>query len=58
MYVKRVAGAAIAAALGMSGLTVGAGLANAAPLKPAPTCTNCGPSLAGPGHGPIADDPP
>ena len=49
MYVKRVAGAAFAAALGMSGLAVGAGVAGAAPLKPPPTYT---------GFGPIADAPP
>ena len=49
MYVKRVAGAAFAAALGMSGLAVGAGVADAAPMKPAPTYT---------GFGPIADAPP
>ena len=49
MYVKRVAGAAFAAALGMSGLAVGAGVSDAAPLKPAPTYT---------GFGPIADAPP
>ena len=58
MYVKRVAGAAFAAALGMSGLAAGAGVADAAPMKPAPTYTGFGPSLAGPGHGPIADAPP
>ena len=49
MYVKRVAGAAFAAALGMSGLTVGTGLADATPLKTDPACIHCGP---------IADDPP
>src|ERR1700722_13983768 len=49
MYVKRVAGAAFAAALGMSGLAVGAGVSDAAPLKPAPPYT---------GFGPIADAPP
>jgi len=62
MYVKRVAGAAFAAALGMSGLAVGAGVADAAPMNPPPTYTGFGPILAGPGpgpgHGPIADAPP
>ena len=57
MYVKRVAGAAFAAALGMSGLTVGAGLANATPLKTDPACTHCGRVLRVPAW-PIADDPP
>src|SRR5205807_685750 len=46
MYVKRVAGAAIAAGVGISVLTVGVEPANAAPLKPAPTW-----------HGPFADEP-
>ena len=49
MYMKRLAGAAIAAGVGISALTVGEGLANAAPLKP--------PSLGGPGLGPIPDQP-
>ena len=57
MYVKRVAGAAIAAGVGMSALTVGGELANAAPLKPPPLCVNCGPSLGGPWHGPAPDAP-
>ena len=56
MYVKHVAGAAVAAALGMSGLTIGAGLAAATPWKSAPICAICG-SFAddpppGPGSGP------
>ncbi len=49
MYVKRVAGAAFAAALGVSGLTVGAGFSSATPLKTDPACIHCGP---------VADDPP
>jgi hypothetical protein len=57
MYLKRVAGAAIAAGVGMSALTVGGVLANAAPLKPPSFCENCGPSLGGPGPGGPAQGP-
>jgi len=57
MYVKRVASAAIAAGVGMSALTVGGELANAAPLKPAPLCENCGPSLGEPWQVPAPDAP-
>ena len=55
MYVKRVAGAAIAAGMSISALTtMGVEVANAAPLKLSAACPNCGPILAGPGHGPFA----
>jgi len=53
MYVKRVAGAvAIATGVGMSALTFGVGLVNAAPLDPPPPCPNCQPGPGGPENGP------
>ena len=58
MYMKRMAGVAIAAGLGVSALTVGGELASAAPLKPQPLCENCGTTiLGGPWHGPLPDAP-
>ena len=53
MYVKRLVGAAATAAgVGLSALTFGAGLVNAAPSDPPPPCPTCqpgpGPAMTGP----------
>jgi hypothetical protein len=50
MYVKRLAGAAATAVgVGLSALTFGAGLVNAAPSDPPPPCPTCHPGQPGPG---------
>jgi hypothetical protein len=55
MYVKRLAGAAATAAgVGLSAVTFGAGLVNAAPSDPPPPCPTCQPGPGGAMTGPPA----
>jgi hypothetical protein len=58
MYVKRLAGAAATAAgVGLSALTFGAGLVNAAPSDPPPPCPTCQPGPGGAMTGPAMTGP-
>jgi len=62
MYMKRLAGVAVTAAgVGLSALTVGTGLVNAAPSDPPPPCPTCHPgpggAMTGPPGSPAVDPP-
>jgi hypothetical protein len=57
MYVKRMAAtAAIATGVGLTALTFGVGVLNAAPLDPPPPCPDCQPGPGEPGSEP-GDNP-
>ncbi len=58
MYVKRmVSAAAIATGVGMSAVTFGVGLVNAAPLDPPPSCPNRQGVPGGPVNNPTPPPP-